>query len=38
MLGPFVGATEIICGIAVLPGVWLRVAFSRFSPSFQSRL
>ena len=26
MLGPFVGATEIICGIAVLLGAWLRVA------------
>ena len=26
LLGPFVGATEIICGIAVLLGAWLRIA------------
>jgi len=26
LLGPFVGATEIICGIAILLGAWLRVA------------
>jgi uncharacterized membrane protein YphA (DoxX/SURF4 family) len=25
-LGPFVGATEIICGVAVLLGAWLRLA------------
>jgi len=26
LLGPFVGAAEIICGIAILFGVWLRLA------------
>ena len=26
VLGPFVGATEIICGIAVLLGAWLRLS------------
>jgi putative oxidoreductase len=26
LLGPFVGATEIVCGVAVLLGAWLRLA------------
>jgi uncharacterized membrane protein YphA (DoxX/SURF4 family) len=26
LLGPFVGATEISCGVAVLLGAWLRLA------------